>query len=139
MAGLIALVLMHVSMESARWVALLERLNPLMREVARILAAQKKKLEVERERLSRPVISRHETRWSITRTETGRVALVLEEYLHTTAEGGGRYATTRALLPEPTGTHLLDAVREQRDTLVEKTLAEGTRIIDLEKGLTEET
>lgn len=99
------------------------------------MRTEKKRLEAERVRLQRPAFVRHETRWSISRTDTGRVALVLEEYVHTTAEGGGRYASTRSLLPEPVGSELWSAVMEQRDTLVEKTLAEGTRVFDLEKGL----
>lgn len=126
---------MALCMEAMRWAAYMERLSPLQREAMRAAEAQVKRAEVALERFKRPIVARHETRWHISRTGTGRVALVLEEYVHTTAEGGGRYASTRSLLPEPVGSELWSAVMEQRDALVEKTLAEGTRVFDLEKGL----
>lgn len=131
----IQLVLLGVGMELARIAGVYDRAGPVARVVGGLLKMEKRRLEAERVRLQRPAFVRHETRWKISRTDTGRVALILEEYVHTTAESGGRLASTRALLPEPTGSELWSAVMEQRDTLVEKTLAEGTRVFDLEKGL----
>lgn len=134
-AGLVSLVAMAVCMEAMRWAAYMERLLPIQREAIRAAEARVKRAEVALERSKRPIVARHETRWSMERAGNGRVVIVLEEYLHSTAEGGGRYAETRAQLQEPVGTQLWNAVHEQRDTLVEKTLAEGTRVADLEEGL----
>lgn len=128
-------MLMGVCMELATVAGVYSSAGPVARVVGGMLKTEKKRLDAERVRLQSPAFVRHETRWSISRTETGRVALVLEEYIHTTAEGGGRYASTRSLLPESVGSEIWSAVMEQRDTLVEKTLTEGTRVFDLEKGL----
>lgn len=131
----IQLVLMGMGLELARIAGVYDRAGPVAKHVAAFLPTAMKRLKEEKARLQPPAVVRHETRWSMTKQANGAVILVLEEYLHATSEGGGRYAEVRAQMPEPVGTQLWTAVQEQRDTLVEKTLAEGTRVLDLEAGL----
>lgn len=129
------LVLMGLSMELARIAGVYDRAGPVAKHVAACLPTAMKRLETEKARLQRPAVVRHETRWSMEKKPDGAVVLLLEEYLHATTDGGGRYATVRAQLPEAVGNQLWEAVQEQRDKIVEQTLAEGTRVFDLEKGL----
>lgn len=131
----IQLVIMGVGMELTRIAGVYSCAGPVAVVALKTAKAETKRLDAENSRLQRPTVVRHDTRWSMTKKADGAVTLVLVEYLHATAEIGGRYASVRAQLPEAIGNQLWAAVHEQRDTLIEKTLAEGTRVLDLEKGL----
>ncbi|MBZ4402496.1 hypothetical protein [Myxococcus sp. AS-1-15] len=68
--------------------------------------------------------------WALERNAQGRVVLHLDEDFH--YGEGGRFARTSVTFAEPMGRMVWDAVREERDVVIEKVLADGARVASVD-------
>ena len=71
--------------------------------------------------------------WEVQRNAEGRVVLHLDENFRYGEEpDGGKFARTSITLAEPLGRDTWAAIHEQRDTVIEKVLADGARVASVE-------
>lgn len=71
--------------------------------------------------------------WEVHRNAEGRVVLILDENFRYGEEpDGGRFARTSITLAEPLGRDIWAAIREQRDTVIEKALSDGARVASVD-------
>lgn len=90
-------------------------------------------MRLERWRARRLVPVRVTRDWKLGRLKDGRVTLELEENFRFRGDGDGRYwQSTITFQGAEFGEQVWSHVREQRETVVESSLAEGARVAGIE-------
>ena len=120
-------LLLLVAVDLFNRCAALSLLNASMR-------AHREDLERQVREANRPKVTRRASSWEILTCPKGCPQLVLTESLPTTGEDA-QILQYVFCLPAPWGANLLESTARNRDVMVEKLLAEGTRVAGLEEAL----